>query len=405
MTLNDRRRILWLLTMSGTMALFCLDGARGQSQSIVLNAPPPPAVTSFSARPSASGLEINDVLPGLLLPHWRLCVAKVLEGDGDCKLLPIGDSTTLGHGDSTTGTSVTAKSYPADLVAMLNARGIPAALGLARARPTVISGVSDNRWAPDVTWALFGTGGFGFAGLGVMSNGGVGGAAIVFTPGGSVPYDSFTVWYMPSVGTLTAQATGGTLVSVNAALPTGISSFTAVAGSAGTGNSVTISGTGTLLIVGVEPFHSTIRRVRVGTIGIGGSNTIEWSNSANAFSSLQAIQAYAPDLSIISLGINDAGIVLPANFSTNMAAIATATKLSGDTILMSMPPSGSVTTELPYQPVFRALAESTASPLVDVFARWGGIYQTALMFDNLHPNNYGYRDMAAAVNALLLRVN
>src|SRR5471030_3103530 len=36
MTLNDWRRILWSLTMSATVALFCFDGARAQRQSIVL---------------------------------------------------------------------------------------------------------------------------------------------------------------------------------------------------------------------------------------------------------------------------------------------------------------------------------------------------------------------------------
>jgi hypothetical protein len=54
--MNDWRRILWFLALAGILGLFCLDGARAQSQSILLVAPPPPAVSSVTAQITASGL-------------------------------------------------------------------------------------------------------------------------------------------------------------------------------------------------------------------------------------------------------------------------------------------------------------------------------------------------------------
>ena len=200
------------------------------------------------------------------------------------------------------------------------------------------------------------------------------------------------------------------MVSVNQGAANIVKS-TATAASAATTNSVSIAGSvAQVWVIGVEPWLSTTKRVRVANVGVPGSTTANWNYAGTygVYGPLMAIKQYAPDLTIISLGINDAyQQVAAGTVQTNLAAIIAAAQVSGDVILMTMPPSSGAnytTYEPLYQPVYSALSNGSGLPLVDIFGRFKSTWQTALMFDGQHPNDYGYWDMAGAVDVLLRNI-
>jgi len=225
-------------------------------------------------------------------------------------------------------------------------------------------------------------------------------------------YDSFDVYYMTGNGfgnTLTLTASGGTPVIVNTNGSTGIGHTTVTAASAATTNTLTISAVGTnatVFVQAVEPWLSTSKHIRMGNVAIGGSTTTQWATDNASWGSIPSIKAYVPNLTIISLGINDAGLSTAAStVQANLAAIIAAAQVSGDVILMTMPPSQNTpytTYEALYQPVYLFLAQSNSLPLINTYQRLGqGTWNTNWMYDALHPSSVGYWDMAGALYALI----
>ena len=277
---------------------------------------------------------ISDPIPALLQKS-RVALAKVRNGSADMKVLAFGDSTTAGNGSSTAGTLPQSSAWPNRLVALLNARGIPAAPGL-----SVPNAGTDNRWSVGAGWAGAGEG-FGLCGRSLKGTAPAGN--IVFTPGGGWTYDKFDVYYVQysGGGTITATATGGTPVVQNTSGSSALVKITAIAASAGTGNAVTISATGaTVWFWGVEPYLSTTTKVRVGNAGVPSVPSSAWSDASSAWASIASIGAYGADLAIGSLGLNDAKTpISSAQFRTNMSAIITAFQSAGDVILWTPPGS------------------------------------------------------------------
>jgi lysophospholipase L1-like esterase len=225
---------------------------------------------------------------------------------------------------------------------------------------------------------------------------------LTFTAG--VLADRYDVYYLQYGGgsALTATATGGAAVPVSCNGASLVKRITVVAAAASTANTVVIRSTvGQIFIVGVEPYLST-SQVLVGNAGVSGATGASWTASpASGIDSLGAITGYAPDLTILSLGINDAGNSVPsATEVVNLTTIITTAKLSGDVILMTMPPSLGApwtTFEPQYVAAYAALATSTGCGFVDIFTRWGGTYSAGYMSDSYHPNDAGYTDMALAL--------
>jgi lysophospholipase L1-like esterase len=158
-------------------------------------------------------------------------------------------------------------------------------------------------------------------------------------------------------------------------------------------------------VIGIEAFHSTTRRVRFANVGISGSATSAWADNTT---SLTAIKAWAPDLTVIMLGINDAqqGIA-PATYQANIQALISAAKASGDVVIMSMVPSdptlaSTVTNEKLYAATLPALASSNGAPFLDMYNRFGA-FASPLMANTLHPNAAGYADMARFVYTYLFQ--
>jgi hypothetical protein len=345
------------------------------------------------------------------LPKWLAALAAVRAGTRDAKILCVGDSTTLGALSSNTSIPPFT-SYPTFLATLLNTYlGVPAARGL---------GVPDKSGNTDARWSATGNWGWGTSGnLGWVANTCDYQLSTPFA--GTLTYadsgilaDKFDVYYLTggSTGTITVTATGGTPVVQSTVASSGWGKVTVTAGQAATTNTVSITGSGNNChITGVEPYLSTTRKVRVGIAGVGSARTAGWTTNPTTFGGVMGIKQYAPDLTIIMLGINDATDgVAAGTYGTNIGTLATAAAVSGDVILMSMIPTDSsinaganATNEPGY---VSQLAGLTSYSFVDLFTRAGSAtaYQNLgfVSADKIHGTDAGYKDIAAMVATGLL---
>lgn len=345
----------------------------------------------------------GNALTGSQLPKFRLALAKTRDGGADTKILFVGDSTTEGIGSTLNGTFVNAGSWPTR-IKMSGSASPPVTGGMA------VYNIGDGRWTLGTGWTV--QGGFGFCNGGnnagaITENAAAGN--LTFTPGSAAgSYDSFVVYYLTNSGngSVTATATGGSPVTINTNSGGGWGRTTVTASGAATSNAVVIAPvSGAVYIVGVEPFLSTTPSIRKGNVGVSGATTGECAN-ASTFSSLPGIELYAPDLTVISLGINDASASTTAvTLSANLQTIITAAQLSGDVLLVTMPPSQNSTWlsfEVQYVAAEYALAQTDGMPLFDLFQRWGSVYSSLFQsVDGVHPNQSGYWDWESGFDSFL----
>lgn len=346
--------------------------------------------------------------------------AKVRNGTQDMKLLCVGDSTTAGVKSSTEATFVGRHSYPRRLAELFDRNFIPSASGLVTPRGSSASIPADTRWVAGTGWTMAGwpNAYLGFGGKGAHFQGvGTTAGALVFQDP-DVLADRFDVYYRraPSSGTagrFTATATGGSGVTADQAAVGGaprISMVTVSAATAATTNSVSITSLDAgknVEIVAIEPWLSTSRKVRVANAGVSGSTTADWvtfssNNTSNDYGGTGSIKAYAPDLSIIDLGIND-GNALNAtveDYITRLQIIVAAAQVSGDVILKSMIPS-QASAVAAREAEYVAAARALGLPMIDQFNRvepYADYYATGMMnVDGLHGTDLGYLDVATVV--------
>lgn len=346
---------------------------------------------------STSLANVQNIVPANVFNRWRLALANVRNGTSNARILCIGDSTTSGIGDSTAATIPATNSYPTRLASFLNSVVTPTIVSLAVPLTSAASN-ADNRWTLGTGWSKVGIG-FGAAGTAAFSGTSTA-LNLVYTASPQVNCDGFYIYYLGSgtVGTITATASGGTpQVIVASGLASGIYRSLIPAASASSSNTLTITSTlATNYIVGAEPVLSTKMQVLVGNSGCGGVTSTSW-NSTGAFAGLSFIGTVAPDLSIISLGINDAAAsISAATYQTNIQAIITKCKLSGDVILCDPLPNqtaGTIAIQKTYLPVLSSLATSNNCVYASIFNRWGGAYNSNYMnADGTHAIDQGYWD-------------
>jgi lysophospholipase L1-like esterase len=333
-----------------------------------------------------------------MLPKWRLALANVRAGIADANILCMGDSTTAGAGGPNSATVPQLDSACWQLGVMLATDGIPWAPGfLPMGNPAHPVHNAQLTYGTDWTDATF-----GFSGSSSLKTT-TDASNLVFTPAGGFAYDRFDVYYVRNTGdgTLTMTATGGTPVVQLTAGTGALLKVTVSAATAATNNTLTIvPSSGTVYVWGIEPWLSTTKRVRIGNAGQYGTTSSQWALTG-PFYTPGAVTLYSPNLSICSLGINDATTsVSPATLQTNLQAIITSAETTGDVMLWTMPPSSGspyTTVEPTYQAVYASLATTNNVPLVDIWKRFGGVWNSSWMNDFTHPNLAGYWDIASAI--------
>ena len=326
------------------------------------------------------------------LERFAAAIAATKSGVSDTRILTIGDSTAKGSGGSTDTTIPDIKSFSRRLGEIINQK-VSFAPGIGN--PS-IAGQQDQRWSAGAGWDKQA---FAFG-----SYGGEPTSDLTYTPDGDYIYNAFDVYYLvtPTLGTFDAAAIGGSPITVDGKIgASGEVSKTTVTFPAAANPVLTISpnADGGIYIVGVEPYHTGIKRVRSGNVGIPATRSDYWADMG-FFNRLQAIQLYAPHLLLIDLSINDAGTnVDPASLQANLIAIIEFVQPFTDIVLMSPTPcSGEPFTTLQsaYQPVFQYLKSTYNLPLVDMYSRYGGVFNAPMMSDDRHPNDAGYLDWAQA---------
>jgi lysophospholipase L1-like esterase len=169
------------------------------------------------------------------------------------------------------------------------------------------------------------------------------------------------------------------------------------------------SNNGNIDLVAVEAYDSTTPAIDLFQAGQNGAKAADIAGAASAWSPLNALGAFAPDMSVICLTINDSNNATAlSSYTTSLQAIITKAKLSGDVLLMVGVPSGTTAatdgTLDGYIAVCRSLATLNNVGLLDLTVRWTS-YAAANpawpYFDTAHPGPSGYADVAKAVLAAI----
>jgi len=334
------------------------------------------------------------------LSKFRAKLSATRVGIGPMKVLCVGDSTTLGFG----GGGSYQWAFPARLKALLNTYLAPTVDGLS-IPPNV---ANDTRWATGAGWALSGSVGWGGVSSYLAATSATGN--LTYTPGVNV--DSFDVYFFTSAnnGTFGASINGGAVTNTSTAAASGVSKMTITA-TASAANVLTITPPtgGSVYILGVDAYLSTAKNIRVGNAGVSGSTSTGWVNGGG-FSPMNAIKSYAPDLTILMLGINDATAPLStASHTLYIEQIIDAAKVSGDVLVLSVVPSSDsrAAQEALYRDADKASAVAKGAGFIDIYARFNthaAASALGFMSDAAHPNNLGYGDIAGAVFSTLSAV-
>ena len=369
--------------------------------------------TLISQNEDASGrfnISANNLI------HWRAAVSRVKSGLGRGKLLVISDSTSTGTGAGSSGSYNTTGAYPYSWVTLLSkqlssfvATNDNTFFG---DQNIVGSGQQTNYGAYDPRVSV-GSGWYVATGLGGLgANFFTAGSAgtLAFTPSGNI--DTVTIWYTTSggLGTFTTNFDGGSsLGTINQG--TGGTSYTSTiyTTTAGTHTYNVVWASGTIYFSGEVAYLSSVPAIDFYHSGWFSAYASNFNTSSSPWNPIPAIQTVAPDLTIIGLTINDSnnGTTLSA-YQTNMQAIITAAKASGDCLLVAGAPSNTTQatngTLASFLAVNRTLAVSNGCGFIDIPTRWVSYANTNPVMaynDSLHPGKQGYSDIATAIAEVL----
>lgn len=381
------------------------------------------AVDAATAQAAVSSNAVTDGATnhiGANLLNWRKVVASVRAGAGRGRVLFIGGSATMGQGAGTGGTNnldgAYARAFPSRLVPLLNGF-VPTSMQSIFGNQNS-GAVAINDYDPRVT---FGTG-WGVT-TGILSMGGPmlrfvtgsGVGSLGFTPAGV--FDNFTIVYLQntSQGSFKVNVDGGaSLATIDAA---GAQSLQSISYTVALGaHTINVEGqnTGNVNVIGIMAWDSTVPTIDICLGASSGAKVDSYYNggSSQAWTPIYVFPFIAPDLTIINLVTNDSnnGTDL-ATYIATLQILITAAKATGDVILMAGPPSNTTPatdgTLDTYISAMLDLALANDCCMLNMKQRWGGYAEIQPYFpyyDNLHPGQLGYEDVAQAVFAMLTRI-
>jgi lysophospholipase L1-like esterase len=338
------------------------------------------------------------------LPKWRTALSKVLSGQRRAKIACIGDSATVGIGSYPIGfNNIKVNAWPSQLASQLASSGIPADSASFFADSGVGSYVSMQTADPRITlssdWGVNSSyvtiGGIMLANITSTS-------PLTFNPG--ITIDSADIYdYAPSSqNTWSAGFDGSYSTNPITALAVRKTTITTSNGM----HTVYLqpSGTGVFLI-GIDAYNSTQKDIAVWNMGYADSTTGDWAGNSNPYDPMSMLAFLSPDLTIIDLGIIDMGQGVSVDtFTKNMQTIITTALQSGDVIIVVPAQVDPVYISADTQSAFRSALYSLASqynvPVFDitqVFGDFATANSNGLMFNESHPDQLGYAQIAAGL--------
>lgn len=371
--------------------------------------------------PTKTGIAVAAASTASQLQQWRKALASVRSGQGRAKIACVGDSNTVGWGAATGTSGLTAarvKSYPAYLSSILTGMGYATnlqsfwgdgnltanSIGYNTYDPRL---VLPGDWVMQSSALTYSLGGQLFRCPSPITS------SLAFTPTGSV--DTFVIYSVNNAGngTFTVNVDGGaTAATVNNNTTAAVQATTVTSTLGAHTLNMQRSAGGTIFIMGVLAYDSTASKIDILNMGSAGWKATEWAYSANAWSPAPALTALDPDLTIINLGINDWKDTPTdlSTFTTNLQTVITAALAGGGSCILNVPfPSqttrASVAQQAPFVSAIRSLGALNSCPVVnltDRFVDWATANTLGFAYNDLHPNSYGYADMAQAQIAALL---
>ena len=303
-------------------------------------------------RRRAAGVSLGSGISIPNLPVWSAALNDVQNGVRNARLLFIGDSTTMGYGanSATFTANDRANSFPTLICPRLTDRS-----GLYASWSSIIGNgnVTDTR-TYDNRITFPNSSGWNFPTEFDAGGQTAGGYVTRKNPANTTKYnfaplnscDTFEFYYLQT------NTTGAWTLSVNDA-DKGSFNINFATNNPGNYAKATVThalGTNVLnarsantanshYLGGIIAFNAAIKEITVLNAGWSGARTADWNNAATyAYSPLAAMAAYAPDLCVINLGINDANDnVAEATYKANMQAIITACVNAGSDVVLMVP--------------------------------------------------------------------
>lgn len=334
------------------------------------------------------------------LAHYKATAAPLI--------VCYGDSTTAGGFSDGTQVGLWSAAYPAKLADFLTQYGRAAQndsfFGDLNINQFTAFGPHDPRLSFGAGWAattivLGGKDWFNNSTTNVMS----------FTP--THDFDTLDVyWLGGNVGNFNINLDGGS----NTNVPTNVAPVhlnkTTITGSLGPHTVNVARVAGNEHIVGMVARTAGADVARVANLGQYGARSSNLAAAVNPYDPKPSLERLAPDLTIINIGINDMlNAVTAATFKTNVQAIITSAKLSGDALLQVTNNVNITGVAQSVQDEFSVavheLAVDNNCVGFDIPARWGNYVAanaSGKMADFNHPGGAGYSDIADGMAKLLM---
>jgi hypothetical protein len=147
-------------------------------------------------------------------------------------------------------------------------------------------------------------------------------------------------------------------------------------------------------------------------IGQNGAKITDLIDNSNPYSWFPASAALAPDLSFVLCDINDAlAGVNVQTYQANLLSYVKQLQISGTVILLASPQikisDNPEVTQAKYRDAILAVAIATNSIMINFtiqYGSWVNMNAAGMIDDDVHPNGYGYWDMAAVISRILTGV-
>ena len=348
------------------------------------------------------------------LTRWRAALSGMLARSTRPKLICVGDSTTFGAFSSGTNSGEQkASSYPSFLARLLTSSGLPAhANALYGDGSAVYESNHENdgrlRWAGGWSQSPDTLEGRSVGGQYYRSSSA---GTLSFTP--TAPVDTFAVWYVSTIGSGTlGVGVKGSVSSLRSTSSSGADDLGVTIVTVPLGlNALDLwwSSGGPVGVTAIEAYDSAVAQISVVNAGWSGATTADYAVQARAWSPSKSLHRYMPDLTLVSLGLNDILAAVPAKqFQDHLQTIVTAAGITGDVALVTFPPIAVATStselQRAYRDVMVTVADANGITLIDNWSRFGSYEaQSPLGYygDDVHLRDLGYADFARGIRNVI----